>query len=65
LLNKAYLISKKIPFGKDKQPRFVISDEMEKIFGDFKGKICIQRNSLRFIEDSFVDKTKDWLTKLK
>lgn len=65
LLKKAYKISEKIPYGSDNQKRFVISQEMQKIFGDFGGKICIQRNSLRVIEDpEQIEKTISWLRQL-
>ena len=66
LLNKAYLISDKKPYGSDELPRFVVSKEMQKIFGDFDGKICIQRNALRFIiGEKFIEKTYSWLKKLE
>ncbi|HCA42570.1 MAG TPA: hypothetical protein DEP28_04875 [Bacteroidetes bacterium] len=65
LLEKAYKISDKKAFGSDGKERFVVSDEMKKVFGDFKGKICIQRNSLRFVDENFVEKTRNWLLSLK
>ena len=64
LLKNAELISNKIPFGKDNQDRFVVSKDMQEIFGDFGGRICIQRNSLRFIDEKFVGKTLKWIKSL-
>ncbi len=64
LLKYVKLISEKIPFGKDNQERFVVSKDMQKIFGNFGGRICIQRNSLRFIDENYVEKTFKWIKDL-
>jgi len=64
-LKKAQLISENIEYGSDNMKRFVVSRKMQKIFGDFGGKICIQRNSLRFIDKDFVEKTSIWLNSLE
>jgi len=64
ILKKAKLLSDKIEYGKDNMKRFVVSSEMQKIFGDFKGKICIQRNSLRFVEKEYVENAYKWLVAL-
>jgi hypothetical protein len=64
LLKKAYPISEWKPFGSDGKCRFVISKRMQKIFGDFGGRICIQRNALRFVGERHVSETEKWLAKL-
>jgi len=54
LLRKAKLISSP---GKDRRgkPLKVLSPEMQAIFGDFQGKISIQRSAPRWVEPEFVD----------
>jgi len=64
LLKKAYPISEWKPFGSDGKCRFVISKNMQKIFGDFGGRICIQRNALRFVGEEYVDSTCKWIKEL-
>lgn len=56
LLHTACKISE---YGQDRQgkPLKVISREMQKIFGDFDGKISIQRSSPRWIVPAYVYKT--------
>jgi hypothetical protein len=55
LLSKACKISE---YGKDRngKPLKVISREMQAIFGDFGGKISIQRSSPRWISPAYIDK---------
>ena len=65
LLKRAYPISEWKPFGKDGKCRFVISKEMQKIFGDFGGRVCIQRNALRYVEEKCIKQTAKWLFSLK
>lgn len=64
-LNYAVPISEKIEYGTDNRKRFVVSKEKQKIFGDFNGKICIQRNALRFVKDENVENTYNWIMKLE
>jgi hypothetical protein len=64
LLKKAYPISEWKPFGKDGKCRFVISKKMQKIFGDFGGKVCIQRNALRYVEEGYVQSVSNWINEL-
>lgn len=64
-LKYAVPISEKIEYGKDKMKRFVVSKEKQKIFGDFNGKICIQRNALRFVKDENVENTYNWIMNLE
>ena len=64
VLQKPFLISKKTRYP-DGVERFDISDEMQNIFGDFDGHICIQRNSLRIVNDTkCVETTIEWLKTL-
>ncbi len=65
LLKKAYPISEWKPFGSDGKCRFVISKKMQKIFGDFGGRVCIQRNALRYVEEKSVSEARKWLKDLK
>lgn len=64
-LKRAQLISDKSEYGKDRLKRFVVSKEMQKIFGRFNDKICIQRNALRFVDFKHVPKTHEWLMNLE
>lgn len=41
---------------KDGRPLKVLSPEMQKIFGDFDGKISIQRSPTRWVKPEFVEK---------
>lgn len=63
LLSKAFKISQ---YGQDRQgkPLKVISREMQAIFGDFDGKISIQRSSPRWIAPAYVDKTVSFIKSL-
>jgi len=63
LLSKAFKISE---YGQDRQgkPLKVISREMQEIFGDFGGKISIQRSSPRWIAPAYVDKTVTFIKSL-
>lgn len=64
LLSKACKISS---VGKDRQgkPLKILSLKMQEIFGDFDGKVSIQRSPPRWIESSFVDKAISFVSKLK
>jgi len=64
LLSKAYKIS---ALGKDRQgkPLKILSPEMQEIFGDFGGKVSIQRSPPRWIENSFVDKAISFVSTLR
>jgi hypothetical protein len=55
LLSRACKISE---YGEDRKgrPLKVISREMQEIFGDFGGKISIQRSSPRWISPAYIDK---------
>lgn len=54
LLQKAHQISS---VGKDRagKPLKVLSSEMQKVFGDFGGKVSIQRSPPRWIDPAFVE----------
>jgi hypothetical protein len=54
LFKKAHLIS---AMGEDKikRPIKVLSSDMIKYFGNFNGKLCIQRSPPRWIDPTFVD----------
>ncbi|MCB0191201.1 MAG: hypothetical protein KDJ65_04585 [Anaerolineae bacterium] len=54
LLKKAILMSK---VGQDRagRPLKVLSPEMQKIFGDFKGKISFQRSPTRWVASSHIE----------
>lgn len=65
LLKKAYPISEWKPFGSDGKCRFVISKKMQKIFGDFDGRVCIQRNALRYVEEGCISITRNWILSLE
>ena len=64
LLNKACLISE---LGADKsgKPLKVLSAEMRKIFGDFGGKVSIQRSPPRWVSPQFVEKAKSFVMNLE
>ena len=63
LLNKAVKIS---AYGQDKsgKPLKIISNEMQKVFGDFGGKVSIQRSPPRWIDDAFVNRTINFIQTL-
>ncbi len=64
LLNKAVCISE---MGKDRtgKPLKVLSGEMQKIFGDFGGKISIQRSPPRWISPANVPRTAEFVRSLE
>jgi hypothetical protein len=64
LLKKAVKIS---TYSRDRSgKRFkVLSPESQKIFGDFGGKISIQRCPPRWVDDLFVHRTVDYLVSLE
>ena len=63
LLNKAVLIS---TTGQDRsgRPLKVLSPEMQRIFGDFDGKISIQRSPTRWVKPDFVRKATEYVRSL-
>jgi hypothetical protein len=63
LLNKAVLIS---TTGQDRsgRPLKVLSPEMQQIFGDFDGKISIQRSPTRWVKPDFVQKAAEYVRSL-
>lgn len=63
LLTKAYRISSE---GMDRsgKPLKVLSAESCKIFGDFGGKVSIQRSPPRWVETAFVEKSIEFVRKL-
>ncbi|MDX2196126.1 MAG: hypothetical protein NW207_06890 [Cytophagales bacterium] len=64
MLKYAYLISKKNTLSHKKVHS--ISPDMQQLFGDFGGKIAIQKNPLRWIKDKeLVQKTVHWLKNLE
>jgi hypothetical protein len=66
LLKYAYSISRVLPSEAKKADIHVISDEMMKIFGNFGGKIAIQKNPLRWITNKdLANKTVAWLKSLE
>ncbi len=64
LLNKAICIS---VIGKDRsgRPLKVLSNEMQKIFGDFDGKISFQRSPSRWINSVHVTKAAEFMKSLE
>lgn len=52
--------------GKDRagKPLKVLSPEMQRVFGNFGGRISIQRSPPRWVEPQFVNKAIDFLKKL-
>jgi hypothetical protein len=66
LLKFAYGISRALPSQNKKSDIHVISDDMMKIFGNFGGKIAIQKDPLRWITNrELVAKTVAWLKTLE
>ena len=63
LLTKAHKIS---DVGQDKagKPLKVLSSKMQKVFGDFGGRISIQRSPPRWVDPAFVDKAIEFVTEL-
>ena len=63
LFNKAHQISSE---GKDRsgKPLKVLSSKMQKVFGDFSGRISIQRSPPRWVDSRFVDEAIDYISKL-
>jgi hypothetical protein len=63
LLKKAVLIS---DWGQDKRgrPLKVLSGEMQRIFGDFRGKISFQRSPTRWVDPAFVEKAATFVRSL-
>jgi len=64
LLKKAVKIS---TYSQDKsgKPLKVLSKKFQKTFGDFNGKISIQRSSPRWIADDYLDATMNFVKSLK
>ena len=64
ILERAIKFSKK---GENKagEPMNVISDEMQKRFGDFKGKIGFPRSSPRWVVDTHIDNATQYVKSLK
>lgn len=66
LLKYAYSISRQLPTDDKKNTVHVISDEMLKIFGNFGGKIAIQKNPIRWIKNKkLAEQTAEWLKGLE
>jgi hypothetical protein len=63
LLKRAVLLSAQGTDGTGR-PLKVLSPEMQQIFGDFDGKIGIQRNSTRWIDASYVQRVADFIRSL-
>jgi hypothetical protein len=63
LLSKAVLIS---TTGKDRsgRPLKVLSREIQQVFGDFDGRISIQRSPTRWIKPDFVQKAAEYVRSL-
>lgn len=63
LLNRAVPLSS---YGKDRaeRPLKVLSPEMQQVFGEFDGKIGIQRNSTRWIDASNVQRVMKFMRSL-
>ena len=63
LLKKSYRISS---VGQDRagKPLKVLSPAMRKVFGNFGGRISIQRSPPRWVDSAFVEKAIGFLTKL-
>lgn len=64
VIKKPVLISKKSRYPDGKE-RYDVSTSMQTIFGNFNGRVCIQRNALRIISNKEnVEKTIKWLETL-
>ncbi len=64
LFRKAYQIS---IAGKDRagKPLKVLSPDMQKVFGTFRGRIAIQRSPPRWVETPFIDKAVQFVKHLE
>lgn len=64
LLKKAVLMS---AIGQDRtgKPLKVLSPEMQKIFGDFKGRISFQRSPTRWVDSAYVEKAVQFMRSLE
>ncbi|TAF72124.1 MAG: hypothetical protein EAZ53_16945 [Bacteroidetes bacterium] len=66
LFKYAYSISRMLPSEAKKDAVHVISDEMLQIFGNFGGKIAIQKNPIRWITNKkLAEQTAKWLKTLE
>ncbi|TAG56864.1 MAG: hypothetical protein EAZ27_04090 [Cytophagales bacterium] len=66
LFKYAYAISRQLPKNSGKDAVHVISDDMMQMFGNFGGKIAIQKNPIRWITNKkLVEKTANWIKSLK
>lgn len=63
LLNKAVCISE-IGYDRLGRPLKVLSTEMQKIFGDFSGKISFQRSPTRWVKSTNVLQTVEFISSL-
>jgi hypothetical protein len=63
-LKKAVLMS---AIGQDRtgKPLKVLSPEMQKIFGDFKGRISFQRSPTRWVDSAYVEKAVQFMRSLE
>ena len=64
LLKKAFCISE-TGYDKAGRPLKVLSKEMQKIFGDFDGKISIQRSPTRWVKAEYIEKAAAFVRSLK
>lgn len=64
LLKKAVLISD-IGYDKLRRPIKILSPAMQKIFGDFDGKVSIQRSPPRWVNPTFVARAAEFVRSLK
>lgn len=64
LLTKAFQISE---VGQDRsgKPLKVLSSEMQKVFGDFGGRVSIQRSPPRWVDPAFADRAVEFLMELE
>ena len=64
LLERARLLSE---CGRDRRGRriHVLSRTMQKIFGDFNGRVAIQRSAPRWVASRFIERAATFLRKLK
>lgn len=63
ILTKACLISE-LGEDRNRKPLKVLSEEMRRVFGDFGGKVCIQRSPPRKVEVSFMERAIEFLSGL-
>lgn len=64
LLEKAHRISS-VGADRSGKPLKVLSPEMQKVFGDFGGKVSIQRSPPRWVDPTFVEKAIKFVKRLK